>query len=67
MRARGVENLIATAESQGFRVKRTKKGVFVYGKQPGTGMVLLHMTCSDHRAIKNSMGALRRLGVEFER
>lgn len=65
MRTRGVEDLVRAAEEQGFRVKRTKKGAFIYGKSKGTGMVLVHMTCSDHRALKNTKAGLRRLGVEF--
>jgi len=52
------------AESQGFRVKRTKKGFMVLGK-PGSGqMVTLHLTCSDWRAERNAVIRLRRLGVE---
>lgn len=66
-KATSTEDLVRTAERQGFRVKRTKKGVMIYGKRPGTGMVLLHFTCSDHRALKNSIAGLKRLGVEFDR
>jgi hypothetical protein len=62
-----MEDLVALAERQGFRVKRTKKGVLIYGKKPGTGMVLVHLTCSDHRAVKNAKSGLKRLGVEFDR
>lgn len=52
------------AESQGFRVKRTKKGFMIFGK-PGSGqMVTLHLTCSDWRAEKNAVNRLRRLGVK---
>lgn len=65
MRSRGVEDLIAEAKRQGFRVRQTKKGVLIYGKKDG--MALIHLTCTDHRAVKNARAALRRLGVQFPR
>lgn len=59
-------DLVHRAQAQGFRIKRTKKGVKVLGKKPEDGAVTLHLTCSDWRAMRNAKANLRRLGVEFD-
>ena len=59
-------DLIAAAEAQGFRCVRKKKGVAVYGKRQEDGWVMIHLTCSDHRAMKNAMAHLKKIGVEFK-
>lgn len=65
MKTRGAMDLVRQAEEQGLRVKRTKKGYVIYGKT--AGMVTVHLTCSDHRAIKNSVAALRKIGFQTTR
>lgn len=59
-------DLIRLAEEQGFWCVRKKKGVAVYGKRQEDGWVMLHLTCSDHRALKNAMAHLKKIGVEFK-
>lgn len=65
MKSRGMDGLVSEAERQGFRIKRTKKGVTIYGKNGG--MVTVHLTCTDHRAVRNAMSDMRKIGVEFNR
>jgi len=63
---RSVPELVNLAERQGFRVRRTRKGFMVYAKIRERGSVTLHLTCSDHRAIKNALTELRKIGVEVD-
>lgn len=58
------ERLVKICEEQGFRTKRTRSGVMVFGKK-GQGMVEIHLTPSDHRANLNSVARLRRIGVQL--
>ncbi len=51
-------------EDQGFRVRKTKAGFQILAKT-GTGMVVIHMTCSDVRALKNVRSELKKIGVEL--
>lgn len=51
------------AEQQGYRVKATRKGWTVYGKD-GVTRVGFHRTPSDHRASKNLVADLRKIGVQ---
>lgn len=51
------------AERQGYRVKATRKGWTVYGKD-GQRTVGFHRTPSDHRAFKNIVAELRKIGVQ---
>lgn len=57
--------LVRLAESQGFRVKTTRKGWVVYAKRRDGGTVWLHKTPSDWRAAKNIRAELRKIGVEI--
>lgn len=56
-----VRKLVSLSEDQGFRIKQKKSGVMIYGKDGGA--VLLHMTPSDCRAVKNARARLRNIGV----
>lgn len=59
------DKIAARVEAQGFRVRRTRKGFVAYAKDPSGPTVGWHLTPSDHRAIKNLMASLRRIGVEI--
>lgn len=55
--------LIAAAERQGFTAERKTKGVML--KAPdGRGQVMLHLTNSDHRSLKNAIALLKRIGFD---
>lgn len=56
--------LMQLCEDQGFRVRKTKAGFQILAKT-GTGMVVIHMTCSDVRALKNVRSELKKIGVEL--
>jgi hypothetical protein len=55
--------LARLAEQQGFRVRQTRSGWTVYGKD-GTSTVGFHRTPSDHRAYRNARADLKRIGVQ---
>lgn len=57
------DTLIKHLESQGATVKKTKKGIMIYGPPPIKGTFTIHNTPSDHRALANDMAALRRIGL----
>ena len=59
-----MRSLVRQAEKQGFRVKRTRNGYMIFGKEGG--MVTLHLTCSDHRAKRNAESELRKLGLRLK-
>lgn len=61
-RKRDFSRLAHTAERQGFRVRQTRAGWVVYGKD-GKSTVGFHRTPSDHRAHRNAVADLRRIGV----
>ena len=62
-RSTTAESLVKICEEQGFRTKRTRSGVMVLGKHGGA--VQIHFTPSDHRAYRNEVARLRRLGVQL--
>lgn len=62
--SRQIKGFIKAAEAQGFRTKETRKGVMIYGKD-GQTSVLLHLTPSDTRGVKNAAAMLRKIGVEI--
>ena len=64
MSAPSSAKIAALAVVQGFTVKRTKKGYMVRSKC-GKYQVLFHHTPSDHRAHKNVVAQLRKIGVEI--
>lgn len=61
---READRLARLVEAQGFRVRRTKSGYVVYA-QDGRRTAGWHRTASDHRARKNLLADLRRIGVEI--
>lgn len=56
--------LARLCEKQGFRVKVTRNGWVVYGKD-GSTTVGFHRTPSDHRAERNLRADLKRMGVQL--
>lgn len=56
--------LVETARQQGFQVKDKKSAWVVYAKG-GSGMVNIHKTPQDWRAVRNNRARLRRIGVEL--
>jgi hypothetical protein len=57
------DKLIAHLESQGAEVRKTKKGIMIYGPPPTNGTFTMHNTPSDHRSLANDMAGLRRIGL----
>lgn len=62
--SRQIKTFIRAADEQGFRTRETKKGVMIYAKN-GEGAVLLHLTPSDKRGVKNARARLRGIGVSL--
>ena len=58
-----VDQIIRAAEEQGWRVKRTKKGLLLYPPNLTRGPVAIHLTPSDRRAVKNFLAEMRRHGL----
>lgn len=54
--------LIKEAEAAGGRVEKKNAGVMIYGP---TGMVMMHTTASDHRALANARSELRKAGLSL--
>lgn len=57
------QDLVKIAESQGWRVQRTKMGWLLFPPDVTRSAVSLHKTPSDHRWYANAVGALRRSGL----
>ncbi|MCZ4326752.1 hypothetical protein [Brachybacterium paraconglomeratum] len=51
-------------ESQGARIVEKKSGWMVYPPDPGRPGVMIHLTSSDHRWLKNTRAELRRSGFD---
>lgn len=64
-RRRQVQELLRRCEEQGFKVRETSSGAIVYAKDSKGGLVVIHWTPSDHRAAKNTIAHLRKIGVEL--
>jgi hypothetical protein len=60
-----VWELIAAAKKQGWRVKETKKGYFLFDPS-GRHKELLHKTPSDWRALRHSLSRMRRYGFKWK-
>lgn len=58
------EALVAAAENQGWRTKRTRHGWLCFPPN-GTAAVYVAGTAQDHRSITNSIAALRRNGLTW--
>ena len=69
MRRGGIQTereLVAAAVAQGFRRRDTRKGVMLLAPD-GVNSVTVHLTTSDHRALKNAVSHLRRYGFDPEK
>lgn len=62
MNRRDWDRLPRAAEKQGFRTRRTRNGWVVYSND-GKGTAGFHLTPSDHRAYRNAVADLRKIGV----
>lgn len=49
-------------ESQGARIVEKKSGWMIYPPDKERGAVMIHLTNSDHRSLKNARSELRRSG-----
>ena len=59
---RTTRTLIIAAVHAGFRYRMTKGGVMIYGNE---GVVSVHFTESDHRAVRNTQARFKQLGFEI--
>lgn len=64
--ASDLRKVLRAAEEQGWRVERGKKGQYKLYSPDGEGMVTLHQSHSDHRALKNAISIMRRYGFRWE-
>lgn len=55
------KRLVGEAQVAGGRVETKKKGIMIYGP---TGLVMLHTSTSDHRALANTRSELRKAGLD---
>jgi hypothetical protein len=62
---REIRKLMAAVFSTGTRYRASKGGIIVYGP-PGTKPISIHLTVSDHRAVKNLSRDLRQIGIELK-
>lgn len=63
MGKRSADELISIAESQGWRVERSKKGWKFYPPDKTKPIVTVHGTSSDHRWYANAVSRLRKSGL----
>lgn len=59
-----IRTIFRRAVKQGFRVEGGSKGWKIYPPDPAKGIVVVHGTPSDNRAIHNIEADLRRAGYE---
>jgi len=59
-----LKKILKSAERQGFTVRQTRNGHLQVLSADGKGMVTLSGTPSDHRALKNTLADLRRIGFD---
>lgn len=59
-------DLVAAAEAQGWRIKKTKTGWLLIPPDPSKPAVTLHRTPSDHRWDRNALSRLRKSGLITE-
>lgn len=57
-------HLVNTAQTQGWRLTRTKHGWLAYPPN-GNAAVFIAGTAQDHRSLKNALAALRRNGLRW--
>lgn len=51
--------------ASGVRYRMARSGIIVYGP-PDTTPVVIHLTASDHRAVKNLTRDLSRIGIKVK-
>lgn len=61
--ANNLHRLLRELEDLGLEVRTTKSGYQIL--TPGGGIVTVHRTESDHRALQNTKARLKREGVEL--
>lgn len=59
-----LRRIYARLRAQGWRTAKTRKGTILYPPDPSRGVVVVHGTPSDSRAIRNFEADLRRAGYE---
>jgi hypothetical protein len=57
-----LRGVLEAAEAQGWRVEPSKAGYLLFPPDQSQGIVSVHKTPSDHRAMKNLIGEMRRRG-----
>lgn len=63
MQPKEIRTLLSGLEGQGATVKATTKGWQV--KCPSGGLLTIHRTPSDHRAVKNLRSIVKRQGMRW--
>jgi predicted RNA binding protein YcfA (HicA-like mRNA interferase family) len=61
-----LKEIVKSAENQGWRVERTKKGHLKFLAPDHENIVVAAGTPSDHRALTNLVSRLRRFGFEWK-
>lgn len=59
-----LDDLVAAAKQQGWRVEDTKSGVMFYPADPAQGPVLAHRQAPEH-SLKKTLSQLRRRGLQW--
>lgn len=63
--SKDLKKLRKQLEEQGARIEEKKNGWMIYPPNPAGTPVMIHLTASDHRAIKNATALLRRSGFRL--
>jgi predicted RNA binding protein YcfA (HicA-like mRNA interferase family) len=61
-----LKEIVKSAEKQGWRVKKTKKGHLMFYAPDGINKLTTGSTPSEHRAINNLLASLRRYGFKWK-
>lgn len=67
MTDKDLEALMKAAMRQGFTRKQIKSGWMIYPPDTAYQPITVHLTASDHRAIRNVKAALKRAGYKESR
>jgi hypothetical protein len=59
------KKILRECERQGARIEPTKNGCMIYPPDKSKDPVNVHRTPSDHRALQNTIGLLRRAGFDL--
>lgn len=60
-----VKELFEEADKQGWRRRDTKDGVQLFAPD-GVGIVTVHLTETDHRALRNTIARMRKHGFQWK-